>query len=228
MTSNGDKNSTVVTSSVQDGGHSQTTKPPHTSQQTQQLQNTPSLSTFAPPQPKKAPTNVQLKALVKPKIDFSSLTHSKCTQVAGINEVCVNAREKHIMNLIEKEQAKEEEKKELDKNIKLPKLNSSTEEPDQTVIESNEIELKQKQNENLEIARKRRLDLENTLDLLIVAFDGVIGSFIPVVGRKIGKEEILIRPGCKEALEELIMNYRVVILLSSPSKRKRKGALKVL
>ena len=58
----------------------------------------------------------------------------------------------------------------------------------------------------------------NVTDLLVVVFDGVIGSFIHSTAfeyNMTGYEQLYIRPGTPEALAELAQIFKIAILLNS-------------
>ena len=53
-----------------------------------------------------------------------------------------------------------------------------------------------------------------TLDLVVITFEGVLGSFLPLVpsSSEIKCDTLIMRPGFAVALKELLLNYKVVVI----------------
>ena len=53
------------------------------------------------------------------------------------------------------------------------------------------------------------------LDIIIITFEGVLGSFLPTLPfEEQQTDSLILRPGISQALEELHTNFKVVILTS--------------
>ena len=68
------------------------------------------------------------------------------------------------------------------------------------------------------------------LDILLITFEGVLGSFLPLAPQR--QEEktdtLVMRPGVTNALEMLIRNFKVVLITSEQSSVHIKTIVKVL
>ena len=53
-----------------------------------------------------------------------------------------------------------------------------------------------------------------TLDLVVITFEGVLGSFLPLApsSSEVKSDTLILRPGVAAALKELLLNFKVIII----------------
>ena len=53
-----------------------------------------------------------------------------------------------------------------------------------------------------------------TLDIVVITFEGVLGSYLPLVPQssEVKSDTLILRPGVAEAMTELLENFKVVVI----------------
>ena len=70
----------------------------------------------------------------------------------------------------------------------------------------------------------------NNLDVLLITFEGVLGAFLPILPSKYDDKEdtLVLRPKIKEALSQLVINFKVVIITADQSSIHLRAMIKAL
>jgi len=124
--------------------------------------------------------NTELKTIVNPRVNFSTLVEPNCAMLEGANKTCLRLRQ------------------------------------------------------TMEDTMGDNFRMYNRLDIIVISFEGVLGAFSQAVPQKplqpdqVATDTLLFRPGIATALEELLKNFKVVILTSDQSSLHQNAIIKAL